>query len=277
MMIGDIKEAETGELKRGTLKDHVVMDKNTEQNRSQIAQVHDWSPFSAGTYQKGSRNRNVLYHFIDGFVIEEADTPFESEVESMLTKDQLQDIWKRQQELIAEEKKLHIEYKKPKQCFSDGAVLKEVKQKCEYCGIVGENHYSLRFCTLLCCRRHSVSRARIFKLKAQRLRDTAKKQVAKRKYFETPPLSPVHPKIPLITDEGGTKVALSPSRWTVDNVCKYIESLPDSKSFAADFRKQEIDGSALLLLKEDHLISTLNIKLGPALKLCSHIRKLYKE
>lgn len=43
---------------------------------------------------------------------------------------------------------------------------------------------------------------------------------------------------------------------------------------AEEFRFQEIDGQALLLLTEDHLVSTMNLKLGPALKLCAHINSL---
>lgn len=43
---------------------------------------------------------------------------------------------------------------------------------------------------------------------------------------------------------------------------------------AKEFRSQEIDGQALLLLTEDHLVSTMNLKLGPALKLCAHINSL---
>lgn len=43
---------------------------------------------------------------------------------------------------------------------------------------------------------------------------------------------------------------------------------------AEEFRSQEIDGQALLLLTEDHLVSTMNLKLGPALKLCAHINSL---
>lgn len=43
---------------------------------------------------------------------------------------------------------------------------------------------------------------------------------------------------------------------------------------AQEFRSQEIDGQALLLLTEDHLVSTMNLKLGPALKLCAHINSL---
>ena len=38
-----------------------------------------------------------------------------------------------------------------------------------------------------------------------------------------------------------------------------------------EFRSQEIDGQALLLLKEDHLMGAMNIKLGPALKIYAQI------
>jgi len=44
--------------------------------------------------------------------------------------------------------------------------------------------------------------------------------------------------------------------------------------FAEQFRGQEIDGQALLLLEEDHLMGTMNIKLGPALKICAQISSL---
>lgn len=43
---------------------------------------------------------------------------------------------------------------------------------------------------------------------------------------------------------------------------------------AAEFRSQEIDGQALLLLTVDHLMSAMNFKLGPALKICAHINSL---
>lgn len=46
------------------------------------------------------------------------------------------------------------------------------------------------------------------------------------------------------------------------------------EELAAQFLSQEIDGQALLLLREEHLISTMNIKLGPALKICASINTL---
>lgn len=46
------------------------------------------------------------------------------------------------------------------------------------------------------------------------------------------------------------------------------------QEIADEFRAQEIDGQALLLLKEDHLMSAMNIKLGPALKIFARINML---
>uniref|UniRef100_A0A8C3XJE8 Polyhomeotic homolog 3 n=1 Tax=Chelydra serpentina TaxID=8475 RepID=A0A8C3XJE8_CHESE len=69
-------------------------------------------------------------------------------------------------------------------------------------------------------------------------------------------------------------VQADPSMWTVDEVWAFIHSLPGCLDIADEFRAQEIDGQALLLLKEDHLMSAMNIKLGPALKICARINSL---
>ncbi|KAM4659381.1 polyhomeotic-like protein 3 isoform 7-T10 [Amazona ochrocephala] len=73
-------------------------------------------------------------------------------------------------------------------------------------------------------------------------------------------------------------VQADPSVWTVDEVWAFIHSLPGCQDIADEFRAQEIDGQALLLLKEDHLMSAMNIKLGPALKICCfpEVWKYYK-
>ncbi|XP_051984846.1 polyhomeotic-like protein 3 isoform X1 [Xyrauchen texanus] len=65
-----------------------------------------------------------------------------------------------------------------------------------------------------------------------------------------------------------------PSRWSVEQVCSFISSLPGCHDIAPEFRSQDIDGQALLLLTEDHLMSAMNIKLGPALKICAQINSL---
>ncbi|CAL8297591.1 unnamed protein product [Arctogadus glacialis] len=67
-----------------------------------------------------------------------------------------------------------------------------------------------------------------------------------------------------------------PSSWSVEDVVWFIrEADPHSLGPHADlFRKHEIDGNALLLLKSDMIMKYLGLKLGPALKLCYHIDKL---
>lgn len=63
----------------------------------------------------------------------------------------------------------------------------------------------------------------------------------------------------------------------VAEVSEFIRSLPGCADYAEDFAIQEIDGQALLLLKEDHLMSAMNIKLGPALKIVARIDSMRIE
>ncbi|XP_058622026.1 polyhomeotic-like protein 3 isoform X4 [Onychostoma macrolepis] len=65
-----------------------------------------------------------------------------------------------------------------------------------------------------------------------------------------------------------------PAQWSVDQVSSFISNLPGCQDIAESFRAQEIDGQALLLLTEDHLMSAMNVKLGPALKICARINSL---
>ncbi|XP_077382956.1 polyhomeotic-like protein 1 isoform X2 [Festucalex cinctus] len=69
-------------------------------------------------------------------------------------------------------------------------------------------------------------------------------------------------------------LSATPAQWSVEEVCRFISSLQGCEELAAHFLSQEIDGQALMLLREDHLISTMNIKLGPALKICASINSL---
>uniref|UniRef100_A0A9J8BUY7 Polyhomeotic homolog 1 n=2 Tax=Cyprinus carpio TaxID=7962 RepID=A0A9J8BUY7_CYPCA len=66
----------------------------------------------------------------------------------------------------------------------------------------------------------------------------------------------------------------NPAHWSVEEVCQFISSLQGCEDLASQFLSQEIDGQALMLLKEEHLMSTMNIKLGPALKICASINSL---
>ncbi|XP_037607478.1 sex comb on midleg-like protein 4 [Sebastes umbrosus] len=67
-----------------------------------------------------------------------------------------------------------------------------------------------------------------------------------------------------------------PSSWGVEEVIWFIKDAdPQALGPHADtFRKHEIDGDALLLLKSEMMMKYLGLKLGPALKLCYHIDRL---
>ncbi|XP_038581089.1 polyhomeotic-like protein 1 isoform X1 [Micropterus salmoides] len=83
------------------------------------------------------------------------------------------------------------------------------------------------------------------------------------------------PPPPLPTESSAPScLPASPAQWSVEEVSQFISSLQGCEELASQFLSQEIDGQALLLLKEEHLMSTMNIKLGPALKICAHINNL---
>lgn len=77
--------------------------------------------------------------------------------------------------------------------------------------------------------------------------------------------------LPLLTQQF---MPCDPAKWNVEDVYAFICSLTGCQEIADEFRSQEIDGQALMLLKEDHLMSTMNIKLGPALKIFARISML---
>ncbi|KAJ8365974.1 hypothetical protein SKAU_G00148050 [Synaphobranchus kaupii] len=69
--------------------------------------------------------------------------------------------------------------------------------------------------------------------------------------------------------------APDPSLWTVEDVMQFIREIdPQLGSHADLFRKHEIDGKALLLLRSDMMMKYMGLKLGPALKLTFHIDRL---
>jgi hypothetical protein len=67
-----------------------------------------------------------------------------------------------------------------------------------------------------------------------------------------------------------------PTEWTCDQVYEFVSTIA-GKEIGEVFRAQDLDGAALDLLKDDHLMSTLHIKLGPALKIMSKFNELKKK
>ncbi|XP_039667827.1 sex comb on midleg-like protein 2 isoform X3 [Perca fluviatilis] len=68
----------------------------------------------------------------------------------------------------------------------------------------------------------------------------------------------------------------NPSSWSIEEVMQFVRGAdPTALAPHAElFRKHEIDGKALMLLRSDMIMKYMGLKLGPALKLCHHIERL---
>ncbi|CAO1405906.1 unnamed protein product [Diamesa serratosioi] len=65
------------------------------------------------------------------------------------------------------------------------------------------------------------------------------------------------------------------SDWRIEDVIQYISSADTSLAVHADlFRRHEIDGKALVLLNSEMMMKYMDIKLGPALKICNLVEKV---
>lgn len=74
-------------------------------------------------------------------------------------------------------------------------------------------------------------------------------------------------------DENQLVLEKNPLEWTVDEVVQFINST-DCASLASIFQEQDIDGQALLLLTLPTVQECMDLKLGPAIKLCHHIERV---
>lgn len=62
--------------------------------------------------------------------------------------------------------------------------------------------------------------------------------------------------------------------WTLFVVCR---SLNGCSEYADSFVSQEIDGQALMLLREEHMVVAMHMKLGPALKIVANVNAMKRE
>ncbi|XP_069474658.1 polyhomeotic-like protein 3 isoform X2 [Ambystoma mexicanum] len=193
---------------------------------------------------------------------------------------------------------------------AEGLEEMQVEQlKCEFCGKMGYTnkfHRSKRFCSISCAKRYTkrlghnnTSKKSHWIRKSDKnlnrcVRRSSGSQAAVREHFVRQDNSRPTPMTTRLRRQsererelrGQRKRIISESdhllqhpqrdtsMWTVEEVWAFIHSLPGCHIIADEFRIQEIDGQALLLLKEDHLMGAMNIKLGPALKICAHIKSL---
>lgn len=57
------------------------------------------------------------------------------------------------------------------------------------------------------------------------------------------------------------------SKWTVCEVSKFVEEVTNEALYGEMFRRQEMDGRALLMLTQAEILTIMRIKLGPAVKI----------
>lgn len=77
----------------------------------------------------------------------------------------------------------------------------------------------------------------------------------------------------MITDED---LSENPIKWNVDDVCTFLVKFCDEET-AAKFYAQKVDGEALLGLCQKDLVSLMDIKIGPAIKIYNRILWLRQE
>ncbi|KAI4874651.1 hypothetical protein NFI96_031141, partial [Prochilodus magdalenae] len=74
-------------------------------------------------------------------------------------------------------------------------------------------------------------------------------------------------------EEGRLVLERNPLEWSVSDVVDFIMST-DCASLAKIFQEQDIDGQALLLLTLPTVQECMDLKLGPAIKLCHQIERV---
>lgn len=213
---------------------------------------------------------NVLTHVIEGYVIQESNEPFPVTRQRYSEKEN-DEPPKKKQAIEAEtkgsespkvngESSSSVSSSTPIQSPTDMVA-------CEHCG-KQEMRSKLRrkrFCSLTCAR-------------ASKSSSTDGSPVVSTNNGDS-----ISAASPSLADKSKTdsNEADAPSveehimmKWSVAQVCDFIKNLPGCTDYADDFALQEIDGQALLLLKENHLVSAMGMKLGPALKIVNKIESM---
>jgi len=89
------------------------------------------------------------------------------------------------------------------------------------------------------------------------------------------PSPPSHSSPPPPPSSPSQRVELNgePNEWTVEQVATFVTEIDICREYGQVFRDNKIDGGCLPLLTESHLTTGLGLKLGPALKLLTALRR----
>ncbi|PBC33398.1 transcription factor SPT20 homolog isoform X3 [Apis cerana] len=227
----------------------------------------------------------VLTHVIEGFVIQEASEPFAVNRTSLnnTVNQETNNILNRNSN-SSSEKENHEEPPRKKHApnYSNDEDINNVQiGKCEACGnSVDEQNTKFkkekRFCSSDCAKskKREVRDREGTEKQWTEIETESKNDGDMKKNGEEKSLSATTTTTSSVDD---TLPKVNPVKWTVGEVCDFIRGLPGCADYAEDFAIQEIDGQALMLLKEDHLMSAMSIKLGPALKIVARIDSMRVE
>lgn len=227
------------------------------------------APLLKNELPKAMVKPNVLTHVIEGYVIQESNEPFPVTRQRYAEKEN-DEPPKKKQALESDVKTVEASPKVNGESSSSVSSSTPVQSPsdmvaCEHCG-KQEMRSKLRrkrFCSLTCARASKSSST------------DASPVVSTNNESATASPSPADKS----KTEGGDAEAQSVEehvmmKWSVTQVCDFIKNLPGCSDYADDFALQEIDGQALLLLKENHLVSAMGMKLGPALKIVNKIESM---
>ncbi|XP_029211192.2 polyhomeotic-like protein 3 isoform X4 [Acropora millepora] len=222
---------------------------------------------------KRSASPRILTHFVEGFVIQESNFPFTSgddneELNQGLNVNIDQNYGNGDLDMEAgfEESLSSNDEGLNEVFFEDSSLV-----NCEQCGRLTEAHHQRgpkRFCSTSCARRYSY-----YDQQPGPYMVDASIQVNE---FDT-----VHP---LNFDWTRNEVEplwlyehVKAAKWNVQEVAAFVKSLNGCSEYADSFVSQEIDGQALMLLREEHMVVAMHMKLGPALKIVANVNAMKRE
>lgn len=212
----------------------------------------------------------VLTHVIEGFVIQEGDEAFPVTRQRYPERD------------AADEPP-----NKKKTGIHDIDRPSSPTLMCEHCGKVEQQSKmkKKKYCSMMCVKaaknsqssdHHSTPNSAI---STTTHADSTPQHHPQLNISDRPNTASIEPRVEEVTVNGrssptiivGGEEAPLIVKWTVADVCEFIKNLPGCSDYADDFAHQEIDGQALLLLKENHLVNAMGMKLGPALKIVAKV------
>ncbi|CAH3175277.1 unnamed protein product [Porites evermanni] len=259
---------------------------------------------------KRSSSPRILTHFVEGFVIQESNFPFTSGDDN----EELTQDLNGNQNYGNGDIEMDAGFEADSPSSNDEAVNEVFLDDssvghCEQCGRLTENLHHRgpkRFCSTSCARRYSVSCSRkmvAFHSRSSRGRRhiSVNQLASNRKSSYSVPMYYDHQAGPYMVDASiqvnefdtvhplnfdWTRSEVEPlwlyehvkaAKWNVQEVATFVKSLNGCSEYADSFISQEIDGQALMLLREEHMVVAMHMKLGPALKIVASVNAMKRE